>query len=79
MTTPNVDMPESPTSIPLKTARAAEKFWLVASIATTLYVIWTWFCEPEPKWSLGLFSVIAWLWYVVRRAYRKKLEASAMD
>lgn len=77
MTTPNFDMPES--SIPLKTAKAAEKFWLAASMATTLYVIWTWFSEPAPKWSLGLFSIIAWLWYLVRRTYRKKLESSAKD
>lgn len=61
--------------IELKTAKAAEKFWLVASVATTAYVAWTLASEGQPRWSLALFPVISWLWYGVRRVYRHKLEA----
>lgn len=63
-------------SLPYKTARAAELFWLVASSATTLYVAYLWFTEDMTRWTLGLFPCISWLWYVVRRTFRKRMERS---
>lgn len=60
-------------SVTYKTARAAEIFWLVASIATTLYVAYLWWTEELTRWTLGLFPCISWLWYGVRRAFRIKM------
>ena len=45
--------------MPYKTARAAELFWLVASIATTLYVLCLWWTEDLTRWTVGLFPCIA--------------------
>jgi len=59
--------------MPYKTARAAELFWLVASIATTLYVLCLWWTEDLTRWTVGLFPCISWLWYGVRRAFRLRM------
>lgn len=68
--------PSDPTSsVTYKTAKAAEKFWLVAASATTLYVGYLWVTEDMTRWTLGLFPCIAWLWFVVRRAFRKRMES----
>ena len=45
--------------MPYKTARAAELFWLVASIATSLYVLYLWWTEDLTRWTLGLQSLEA--------------------
>jgi hypothetical protein len=67
--------PSDPTSsLTYKTAKAAEKFWLVAATATTLYVGYLWVTEDLTRWTLGLFPCIAWLWFGVRRAFRKRME-----
>ncbi|HAI00669.1 MAG TPA: hypothetical protein DCL98_04120 [Flavobacteriales bacterium] len=63
-------------SLPYKTARAAEWFWLVASIVGTLYVGWLWMSANTPAWSLGLFPCISWLWYGVRRIFRLRMTSS---
>lgn len=69
--------PTDPTSsITYKTAKAAEKFWLVAAAATTLYVGYLWMTEDMTRWTLGLFPCIAWLWFGVRRAFRIRMERS---
>lgn len=61
-------------SVSYKTAKAAEVFWLIASIATTLYVGYLWWNEDLTRWSLGLFPCISWLWFLVRRTFRKRME-----
>jgi len=67
--------PSDPTSsVTYKTAKAAEKFWLVAAAATTVYVGYLWVTEDMTRWTLGLFPCIAWLWFVVRRTFRKRME-----
>lgn len=63
-------------SLPYKTARAAEWFWLVASIVGTLYVGWLWMSADTPAWSMGLFPCISWLWYGVRRIFRLRMTSS---
>ena len=60
-------------SVTYKTARAAEVFWLVASVATA-YVGYLWLTEDLTRWTLGLFPCIAWLWYGVRRVFRLRME-----
>jgi hypothetical protein len=67
--------PSDPTSsVTYKTAKAAEKFWLAAAAATTIYVGYLWVTEDMTRWTLGLFPCIAWLWFVVRRTFRKRME-----
>ena len=61
-------------SVAYKTARAAEKFWLVASSVTTAYVGYLWLTEDVTRWTLGLFPCIAWLWFGVRRTFRLRME-----
>ena len=73
--TPMMDPEHDPTSsVPYKTARAAEIFWLCAASATTLNVAYLWISEDMTRWTLGLFPCIAWLWYGVRRIFRKRME-----
>jgi hypothetical protein len=69
--------PERPLPLAEKTARIAEVFWLVTSFIATAYVVWLWATEPTPRWALGLFPCISWLWYVVRRTFRKRMATSA--
>ena len=66
--------PPAKPSFEYKTARAAEWFWLVAASVTTLYVRWMWWSESTPRYTLGLFPCIAWLWYLVRRIFRKRMQ-----
>ena len=44
-------------SLPYKTARAAEWFWLVASIVGTLYVGWLWMSADTPALVHGICSL----------------------
>lgn len=71
-------MSESP-SFAEKTAMAAERFWLVMSVVATGYVLWTWLREPSPRWVLGLFPCISWLWWMVRRTFRKRMATTRND
>ncbi|MGB1383927.1 MAG: hypothetical protein ACPG66_00390 [Flavobacteriales bacterium] len=70
-----MEQPRDPqSSVTYKTARAAEVFWLVASVATTAYVGYLWLTEDLTRWTLGLFPCIAWLWFGVRRTFRLRME-----
>lgn len=69
--------PSDPSSsLTFKTAKAAEKFWLIAASLTTVYVGYLWLTEDLTRWSLGLFPCIAWLWFGVRRSFRIRMERS---
>ena len=59
----------------LNVTRAAEKFWLVATILISIvagYIIYTEGYE-ENKF-LPLIPALAGLWYAIRRTFRKRLE-----
>jgi hypothetical protein len=59
----------------LQVTRAAEKFWLASSIIVTIVSLWIIYSEGwgENK-MLPLVPVLAWLWYFVRRGFRKRLQ-----
>lgn len=59
----------------LKVTRAAEKFWLFATIITTCGTIWVIYTEGfEGNKFLPLIPALAGLWYSIRRIFRKRLE-----
>ena len=58
-----------------RVTKAAEKFWLVATIVTsvgTVYIIYT--DGIEQNKFLPLIPALAGLWYTIRRIFRKRLE-----
>ncbi|MDA0728248.1 MAG: hypothetical protein O3B70_01390 [Bacteroidetes bacterium] len=71
-------MSDSP-SFAEKTALAAERFWLVMSVVATGYVVWVWMSEASPRWVQGLFPCISWLWWMVRRTFRKRMASTPND
>lgn len=59
----------------LQVTRAAEKFWLASSIIVTGVSLWIIFNEGwENNQMLPLVPALAWLWYFVRRGFRKRLQ-----
>ena len=59
----------------LKVTKAAEKFWLVATIFVTSLTIWIMYTDGvERNKFLPLIPILAGLWYVIRRIFRKRLE-----
>ena len=59
----------------LKVTKAAEKFWLVATVFTTAVTIWIMYTDGvERNEFLPLIPLLAGLWYVIRRIFRKRLE-----
>ena len=59
----------------LKVNKAAEKFWLIATVLTTVVTIWIMFNEGLYKNRfLPIIPALAGLWYVIRRIFRKRLE-----
>lgn len=59
----------------LRVTKAAEKFWLVATIVAsvgTVYIIYT--DGIEQNKFLPLIPALAGLWYTIRRIFRKRLE-----
>ena len=59
----------------LQVTRAAEKFWLVSSIIVTGVSLWIILSEGwENNQMLPLVPALAWLWYFVRRGFRKRLQ-----
>tara|TARA_Y100000589_G_C27186429_1_gene642891 strand:- start:2888 stop:3100 length:213 start_codon:yes stop_codon:yes gene_type:complete len=59
----------------LKVSKAAEKFWLVATILVTFLTIWIMYTDGvERNKFLPLIPILAGLWYVIRRIFRKRLE-----
>lgn len=59
----------------LQVTRAAEKFWLAASIIATIVVIVLIYSEGwDQNQFLPVIPALAWLWYFVRRGFRKRLQ-----
>ena len=59
----------------LKVTKAAEKFWFVATVFATLVTIWIMCTDGvERNKFLPLNPILAGLWYVIRRIFRKRLE-----
>lgn len=59
----------------LQVTRAAEKFWLASSIIVTGVSLWIIYSEGwENNEMLPLVPALAWLWYFVRRGFRKRLQ-----
>jgi hypothetical protein len=59
----------------LQVTRAAEKFWLASSTIVTGVSLWIIFNEGwENNQMLPLVPALAWLWYFVRRGFRKRLQ-----
>lgn len=59
----------------LKVTKAAEKFWLIATIFATAVTIWIIYTDGvERNKFLPLIPLLAGLWYVIRRIFRKRLE-----
>ena len=59
----------------LQVTRAAEKFWLASSIITSIVTVVIIYSEGwERNKMLPLVPALAWLWYLVRRGFRKRLE-----
>jgi hypothetical protein len=59
----------------LQVTRAAEKFWLASSIIVTSVSLWIIYSEGwEKNKMLPLVPALAWLWYFVRRGFRKRLQ-----
>ena len=59
----------------LKVTKAAEKFWFVATVFATLVTIWIMCTDGvERNKFLLLIPLLAGLWYVIRRIFRKRLE-----
>ena len=59
----------------LKVTKAAEKFWLLATVFTTVVTIWIMYTDGvERNKFLSLIPILAGLWYVIRRIFRKRLE-----
>lgn len=59
----------------LKVTKAAEKFWLIATVFATAVTIWIMYTDGvERNKFLPLIPLLAGLWYVIRRIFRKRLE-----
>ena len=59
----------------LKVTKAAEKFWLLATVFVTVVTIWIMYTDGvERNKFLPLLPILAGLWYVIRRIFRKRLE-----
>ena len=59
----------------LKVTKAAEKFWLLATVFVTVVTIWIMYTDGvERNKFLPLIPILAGLWYVIRRIFRKRLE-----
>ena len=59
----------------LSVTRAAEKFWLFASITATLLTCYFIYDEGwEDNRFMPLIPLLTVLWYYVRRTFRKRLE-----
>ena len=59
----------------LQVTRAAETFWFAASIIATIVAAVLIYSEGwEQNQFLPLIPALAWLWYFVRRGFRKRLE-----
>ena len=59
----------------LQVTRAAEKFWLASSTIVTGVSLWIIYSEGwENNEMLPLVPALAWLWYFVRRGFRKRLQ-----
>ena len=59
----------------LKVTRAAEKFWLIAFIAITLVTAWLTYSEGwASNKTTPVIPLLAGVWYVIRRIFRKRLE-----
>ena len=59
----------------LQVTRAAEKFWLASSTIVTGVSLWIIYSEGwENNKMLPLVPALAWLWYFVRRGFRKRLQ-----
>lgn len=59
----------------LNVTKAAEKFWFVATVFATLVTIWIMCTDGvERNKFLPLIPILAGLWYVIRRIFRKRLE-----
>lgn len=61
----------------LKVHRLAERFWFAVFIVTTLITIYWWATDGIDQHRFApVVPGIALLWFLVRRALRKKLERS---
>lgn len=59
----------------LKVTKAAEKFWLIATVFATAVTIWIMYTDGVDRNKfLPLIPLLAGLWYVIRRIFRKRLE-----
>ncbi|MEC7653326.1 MAG: hypothetical protein VX548_00110 [Bacteroidota bacterium] len=59
----------------LKVTKAAEKFWLLSTVFATVVTIWFMYTDGvERNKFLPLIPILAGLWYVIRRIFRKRLE-----
>ena len=59
----------------LKVTKEAEKFWLLATVFETVVTIWIMYTDGvERNKFLPLIPILAGLWYVIRRIFRKRLE-----
>jgi len=59
----------------LNVTRAAEMFWLVATIIISLFVGFVIYREGyEENKFLPLIPLLSVVWYVIRRTFRKRLE-----
>ena len=59
----------------LKVTKAAETFWIVATVFATAVTIWIMYTDGvERNEFLPLIPLLAGLWYVIRRIFRKRLE-----
>ena len=59
----------------LKVTKAAEKFWLIATVFATAVTIWIMYTDGvERNKFLPLIPALAGLWYVIRRTFRRRLE-----
>lgn len=59
----------------LKVTKAAEKFWLITTVFATAVTIWIMYTDGvERNKFLPLIPLLAGLWYVIRRIFRKRLE-----
>ena len=59
----------------LKVTKAAEKFWLFATIITVCGTVWIIYTEGfKDNKFLPLIPALAGIWYTIRRIFRKRLE-----
>ena len=59
----------------LRVTKAAEKFWLFATVLAVVVTIWIIYSDGiERNKFLPLIPALAGLWYTIRRIFRKRLE-----